>query len=273
MLLGVGAAVVVLGGVLYVTLGRYLFARGTTTPVPLEEIEQRYFASTTTTTAGGPTAAPATSAAARPAIEVLPQPGVYVYATSGSDRIDALGGDHHDYPPTTTITVTAAGCGVQQRWDVLEERWEAWQRCAGPDGATVSEPARTNYDEFFANGVRDDYVCVGDARPLAASPGSVWMTACTDQDGNAETHAGTVVGPERRQVAGAAVDTTHVTVVVTDQDSRNLQTIDTWYLDGTDLVVAQTSTDHAVNPSPIGDVDYDEQYSIELTSLTPITAG
>ena len=38
-------------------------------------------------------------------------------------------------PPTptrriTTVTVTPAGCGVQTRWDALQERWNARQLCA-----------------------------------------------------------------------------------------------------------------------------------------------
>jgi hypothetical protein len=279
-------AVLVLVGAVSVAIGRYLFTRGTSTPVPLQEIEDRYFASTSTSDAPGPSAAPTTAppgtapgGATTPTVvepaapTVLPVPGVYVYRTTGGDRIDALGGDHHDYPATTTITVTASGCGVLQRWDVLEERWEAWQRCVAAGGAAVSEPSRTNYDEFFAMGVRDDDACTGDARPLQPAAGATWTTVCTDEGGTSQTHAGTVVGGETRQVAGASVATLHVRVAVTDQDSRNQQVIDTWYLDGTDLVVAQTSTDHSVNSSPIGDVDYDEQYSIELTSLTPVTAS
>jgi hypothetical protein len=204
---------------------------------------------------------------------VLPEPGVYLYATTGGDRIDALGGDHHDYPATTTITVSAEGCGVLQRWDALEERWEAWQRCVSAGGDTVDQPARTNYDEFFAMGVREEYACIGDGRPLEGAAGAVWTQVCTDDDGRAHTYTGTVIGAEPRRVGDAPVETTHVRVVVTDDDGRNRQVIDTWYLAGTDLVVAQSSTDHSVNPSPVGDVDYDEQYSIELTSLTPVTAS
>jgi hypothetical protein len=255
-----------------VALGRSLLERGTTTPVPLAEIEQRYYGSTTTSAASvapGP-AEPATAPPAAPELDVLPASGVYVYDTQGGDRIDALAGDHHDYPATTTITVTASGCGVLERWDVVEERWESWQRCLTADGASIAEPARTNYDEFFSNGQTDARTCTGDARPLAAVPGTTWTTTCTEGDAS-ETHAATVVGVEQRNVGSQQVITLHVTVSVTDADAEDLQTIDTWYLAGTDLVIAQTSTDHSVNASPVGDVHYDEQYSITLRALQPVT--
>ena len=37
-----------------------------------------------------------------------PQPGVYTYTTTGSDGVDALGGARHQYPATTTLTVSPA---------------------------------------------------------------------------------------------------------------------------------------------------------------------
>lgn len=259
-------ALVLIGVAGYLTVGRYLLARGTSTPVPLEEIEERYHSSTTSTAVALPTRPPSSGTAA--ANPVLPVPGVYLYTTQGEDKIDALAGDQHGYPATTTITITASGCGVLQRWDVLRERWESWQRCVAGDG--VAEPARTNYDEFFSNGVLEEFTCTGDARPVDAPAGSTWSAACTNGD-ESQTMAGMVIGREPRTVGGAEVDTLHVTVTVTDADPRNQQVIDTWYLLGSDLVVAQMSTDHAVNPSPIGDVNYDESYQIQLTSLEPVT--
>ena len=43
----------------------------------------------------------------------LPEPGVYVYATTGSAKVDALNGAAHTYPAETTITVTLEGCGAR----------------------------------------------------------------------------------------------------------------------------------------------------------------
>ena len=109
-------------------------------------------------------------------MSVLPAPGVYVYTTTGGDSVDALGGVSHDYPASTTITVTLADCGVLQRWDVAAERWEAWQRCL-TDGE-VAETRRTTYDEFFGIGQTDTYECVGEARPVDASSAMSWSRTC-----------------------------------------------------------------------------------------------
>jgi hypothetical protein len=193
---------------------------------------------------------------------------VYTYTTTGHDSVDALGGAHHEYPATTTITVTTNGCGVTQRWDVLVERWEEWQRCA--DGASVREPARTNYDEFFGQGQTDAYTCTGDARPVDAPAGTTWTETCTE-DGDTETRHGQVVGTEPQQVGGQTVQTLHVRVDITNAYPNDTQVVETWYLAGTDLVVAQQAHAGTTNPSPIGDVHYDEAYEIHLDSLTPLT--
>ncbi len=254
----------------------HLFAGSESTPVPLAEVEQRYNALTSTTIAdpdpetetdpdpdpGTDTDGPTTTTANELAV-----PGVYMYATTGRDSVDALTGAHHDYPATTTITVIPTACGIQQRWDVLEERWEEWQRCIDSDG--VSEPGRTNYDEFFGQSQTDTWVCTGAPRPLAAAAGTTWSKTCVN--GSAiDTYDGVVIGTEPQVVGTTTVDTLHVRVTITDDVSPDLQVIDTWYLAGTDLVVVQTSTAATTNDSPVGTVNYDETYGIRLSSLTPL---
>jgi hypothetical protein len=199
----------------------------------------------------------------------LPEPGVYTYTTSGRDSVDALGGAHHDYPATTTITVTRSGCGVVQRWDVLVERWEEWHRCA--DGDAVREPARTTYDQFFGQGQTDSYTCTGDARPADAATGTTWVASCVQGD-DVEIRHGEVVGTESLTVGETAVDTLHVKVTITVDDyPDDTRIVETWYRTGTDLVVAQRALASTTNPSPIGDVHYEESYEIHLDSLAPLT--
>lgn len=48
---------------------------------------------------------------------ILPEPGVYLYESSGFDSVDALTGARHDYPAQTTVTITTEGCGVRVRWE------------------------------------------------------------------------------------------------------------------------------------------------------------
>ena len=106
------------------------------------------FRSSTTVAGSGPTVAtnPTTTVAATtiPAStttlppRTTPTLGVYVYATTGDEAIDALTGVHHTYPAQTTITVVPGGCGVQLRWAPLVERYEQWDECPSPDGGLAT---------------------------------------------------------------------------------------------------------------------------------------
>lgn len=80
-----------------------------------------------------------------------------------------------------------------------------------------------------------------------------------------------MVGSEQRTVGTTSVDTLHVRVTVAGVTSTGIQIIDTWYLDGSDLVVAQIATAASANDSPVGTVNYAEASSIELVSLDPLT--
>lgn len=81
-------------------------------------------------------------------------PNALVYATTGFEEIDALGGARHEYPARTTITVLRqpSGC-VVYRWRPLEERLYAWELCAGELRRYKEE------HEFFGNADRRTYRC------------------------------------------------------------------------------------------------------------------
>jgi hypothetical protein len=286
------AGVLAIAAAAWTVLHYHVFDGTASTPLSIEEARDRYreVATSTvdpsTTTAATPSTAPATTSAApasasatsstsstsSPSSAVVPQLpplGVYVYTTSGRDEVDALGGAHHDYPATTTITVTPSECGVLQRWDVLQERWEAWDRCI--DGDTIRQPARTTSDQFFGQTQTDSYTCTGDARPIDAPVGTTWIITCV-QGAEADVHTGEIIGTESLTVGDHGVPTLHVRVSITTADTpSDVQTIDTWYQSGSDLVIAQTAHSATSNPSPIGAVHYVEDYEIHLTSLTPLT--
>ncbi len=198
----------------------------------------------------------------------LPAPGVYVYTTTGRDSVDALNGDHHDYPASSTITVQPSGCGISARWAVAEQRWDEWQRCATAGG--ITRPTSRSYHEFFGQGDDESMTCTGDARPVDAPSGTRWTMNC-DQAGAPEVHHGVVIGGEVQTVGGADVQTLHVRVTITDEVPADSQVTDTWYEIGTDLVVAQTGHNDTTSTSPVGDVHYHEQYTIHLDSTEPLT--
>jgi hypothetical protein len=86
---------------------------------------------------------------------VVPEPGVYVYASRGFDSVDALTGARHDYPAQTTVTVTTEGCGVRVRWNTVRERWDEWfiDRWLRPRaGLVLREVSGTDTDQSTALG-------------------------------------------------------------------------------------------------------------------------
>lgn len=249
----------------------HLFGGSDSTQLSAGEAKRRFDASTSSAnpTNSVSSAAVSQSTNASPVTtSVFPAPGVYVYATTGRDSVDVMNGAHHVYPPTTTITVQSTACGTQQRWDILEQRWELWQRCPNPLG--VSETGRTNYDQFFGQSQTDTWTCGGAPRPLSAATGATWSTSCTSGSAT-NTIEGVVVGIESQVVGSSNVDAVHVRVSITNDSPSDSQIIDTWYLAGTDLVVAQTSIVATSNASQVGTVHYAETYEIHLTSLTPLS--
>ena len=242
---------------------------GRTTTVSAEDAVNQYRVAAASTTA--PPTLPSTTASpttvAPPA--QLPEPGVYTYATTGSDGVDALGGARHQYPATTTLTVVESGCGVTERWVAAVERWDETTACLSPDGTGVSMVHFTGFHRFFGGDSTDDYACSGDPRPTrATSAGAAWTTTCIAAD-ETVVHHGTVGAVEELDVGGTSVRTIHVTDVEDDGDPTDHQVIDTWYQEGTDLVVRRTSRIATSSSSPVGLVHYDEAYQIDLQSLTP----
>jgi hypothetical protein len=272
------AALVVVAVPVAAVLHPYFGGGGVTTSIPLDQLRDRYREATATTALEPSTRAPTsgpmatspddTTAPSAPSVpSIMPTPGVYLYATTGGDSIDALQGDHHDYPATTTITVIAEGCGVRQRWDVAEERWAQWRRC--PTTGAVSQTGWTNYDMFFGRSQTDAYSCTGDPRPIDAPAGTTWSIVCT-QGAEVDNIGGTVVGTEHRSVGGVDVVSLHVRQVVDPGTSSDSQVTDSWFLLGSDLLIARTATNATTEATLIGSVHYAEHYSLDLTSLEPL---
>jgi hypothetical protein len=273
----IAAAILLLGAIGGLVAWWRLHEGGRTTTVSAEEALDKYraaVASTTTAPATTPprpaTTAPARATPSPPTTAAppvrLPEPGVYTYATTGSDGVDALGGARHQYPATTTITVTPKDCGVVQRWVAAEERWDEMSSCLSGNGVAMTH--FTGFHRFFGGDSVDDYVCAGEPRPVDAAAGTTWTTTCVASD-ETTVHHGTVVGKQDLMVGGATVPTLHVTDVEDDGDPTDRQAIDTWYQVGTDLVVRRTSHIATSSSSPVGVVHYDETYQIDLQSLTP----
>ncbi|HEX6659692.1 MAG TPA: hypothetical protein VF065_16490, partial [Ilumatobacter sp.] len=69
---------------------------------------------------------------------------------------------------------------------------------------------------------------------------------------------------------GQLVDVQHVQMQIEDEDEYWEHTTIDWYLAPDGLPVEVVATKSSLSPSPIGPIQYDEQYHLELESLTPL---
>lgn len=241
-----------------------------TTPVTVDDAVAS-FRSASTTAPPAPARTVESTAPAPPTVAAraarLPELGVYVYATTGWESVDALSGTRREYPAETAMVVTADGCGVLSRWTVAAERWDGWRTCVVPEGITST--AYEAYHEFFGIGTNRSYLCDGDPRPVEAPAGATWTLVCSG-DGDVSTQVGTVVGSVDVTVGGEQVRTQHVRIDVTPTGgSVGTQAIERWVVPETGLVVREQSATDTRQGTQVGRVHFQEQYRIELRSLTP----
>jgi hypothetical protein len=194
--------------------------------------------------------------------------GVYVYATEGYEKTDALTGVRHRYPPRSTITVTRDPCGVRMRWDVLKGRSTTWTYCIAPGGWAVA--SQDERHTFFGRTERTTYVCEDTPiRPAGDTTGVSWDVSCSTNSSE-EAGAGTVVGRELLPVSGIPVATVRVRKTTSfTGEIRGTTTHDVWFARESGVPVRIAMVSRTTNDSPVGDVHYDEDVTLRLTSLTP----
>ncbi|HUF00848.1 MAG TPA: hypothetical protein VMN35_00350 [Gaiellaceae bacterium] len=194
--------------------------------------------------------------------------GVYVYVTQGRERTDALTGVTHPYPARTTVTVTRHECGVRMRWDGLEGRSTQWVFCVTPAGWTLE--SQDERHTFFGRTERTTYTCSNAlVRPADDSVGPVSSVACSTGAAEelGETH---VVGLGLISVGGIRVETVHLRRTSSFEGViRGAARHDLWLARETGVPVRIVMTSRTTNDSPVGDVHYEEDVSLQLTSLTP----
>lgn len=192
--------------------------------------------------------------------------GVYVYATTGSERISALGGLEHAYPARTTVTVTGGGCGMTLRWTPLQHRSNTYEIC--DDARSLA-----GWSEAHRFVGRDDVTrwrCTGTAwLPADTDAGSRSRFTCTSTDSTQEGTT-TVVGEETLRVGESDVEVVHLRTAARETGNARGPTLEQrWLEQKTGLPVRLEYTVTTSNPSPIGDVRFHESYSLQLVSLQP----
>jgi hypothetical protein len=199
----------------------------------------------------------------------LPKPaGVYLYATDGYEKTDALTGVTHRYPLRSTITVTKDACGVRMRWDVLKGRSTTWTYCLASGGWEIA--SQDERHTFFGRTERTTYVCEDTPiRPGRDTAGAHWDVSCAT-DTSEEAGTGTVVGGALLAVSGRRVATVQVRKTTSfTGEIRGTTTHDIWFARESGVPVRIAMVSRTTNDSPVGDVHYEEDVTLRLTSLTP----
>ena len=265
--------------------GGFVYLRGGSTPVPVDSAVERFRErgervfeleadrpakrEVESQAAGSQVRVPA-SVEVAPARTGRPRPaeGVYVYATTGGDDVDVLGGSRHTYPAETTITVRHAGCGLVERWDALEERWDERESCRGEGGDTLKR--MTSFHEFFGRADQRTLRCTGFTSPAGFQPGASWSSRCASENTTARSTL-TAVGWESLDVAGVPVRTMHVhveTKVSGEQEGTSVR--DVWGSAETGLVIREHTKLESYSNQPVfGRTRYHEEYDIRAMSLEP----
>ena len=194
--------------------------------------------------------------------------GVYVYRTEGDEKTDALTGVTHRYPKRSTITVRADECGVSLLWRVLDGRSTEWVFCVTPKGWELR--SQDERHTFFGRTEHTTYTCThSPIRPDPPSVGSRWRVSCSTSDAD-ETGLGTVVAGALVRAAGATLDATHVRKTTRFTGAiRGTARYDFWFHRRLGLPVKIAMVSRTTNDSPVGDVHYDEDVTLLLTSLKP----
>ena len=189
-------------------------------------------------------------------------PGLYTYATTGFEEIDALGGARRAF-----LTLQPGGCGTIARWTALEERWDEHELCRSPGGFDAA--AYNSFHEWFGQSDLQEFSCGPRGVPAIPLEAGSWSYECAN-DARTEVFEVEALTDQAWTVGGDAVDAVLVRIRSTlSGESTGSSKSETWYLPGTSLILFRNSFRTSVNESPIGDVTYTEDYQMNLVSLTP----
>jgi hypothetical protein len=190
-----------------------------------------------------------------------PQPldGVYTYATRGEESLDVLGGTHHPYPSTTTLTVVQVPCGLRLRWDALAGRSTTWTLCTGSPGPNLRRLDEVH--SFFGRHDRTLYTCTG----------STGRFQCRSRH---DVQTGQEIGaaPARLDIGGQPVQALHYRTVghVSGAD-RGTETTEWWLALYGGLPLELVVSNRTSRPEPlIGRAHYREDVTLRLVSTTPL---
>jgi hypothetical protein len=206
-----------------------------------------------------------------PTAFAFPAPGVYTFETSGHEETNALGGQRHDYPKETTMTIRRDGCGWVSHWQPLAERWEESEICEHATGSEMEH--YTMYHEFFRRGQKEVFACPGGfVQRVNAKPGDRWTFDCVSDQSKAVSRT-SFVSIDTVVVGGHSVRAVHMRYEITASGADSGTLIqDRWISLGAQRVmVRMLQKANLTTKSPFGPVGYKEEFRLDLKSLQPRT--
>lgn len=195
--------------------------------------------------------------------------GVYLYATEGRESVNALGGATHIYPDRTSITVIEVPCGIELRWDALENRSTTWTFCTTAAG--VEFRISDERHMFFGQGDHTIYRCSDRLLiPKKPAAGATSPFSC-DSGRNLEIGEARVIGYSTIEVGGRRVRAIRVShnQTIRSRDSGS-ETIDWWLDAATGLPLRVELRSRTSRKMWVGLVKYHEDFNLRLLSLTPM---
>jgi hypothetical protein len=199
----------------------------------------------------------------------LPSPGVYRYATSGSEDLSVAGATR-TFPTTSYLIVQDDGCATE-RWEPDEQHVEGLLICPTAGGGLAS-PRATTQEQIAGMTTTDVITCPATTVFLPARPrvGQRWQATC-QTPGSTVTLTGQVVGDPSVEVGGQAVPAVHTRLTFTFAgDQRGTNPTDYWVAPTTGLILREReSVDLSDAAGPFGSVRYTERMAIALASTAP----
>jgi uncharacterized low-complexity protein len=194
-------------------------------------------------------------------------PGVYRYATSGSESVTGADfGTTHKYGGVSTITVSSGRCGERERWQVLVQRWTQAEACAGQHGGGTVR--LTEFHEFFREGQEDSLLCHGPAGAETSRPGARYSSSCRSRGSSISTVTH-VIGPRRISVGGQGFDAIGTVSESTLRGGTSgTSSREDWRRRSDGLLLSRWSQTDA-DTSEGGGSHYSERYTIRLLSTKP----
>lgn len=200
----------------------------------------------------------------------FPRPGVYRYATQGGETLDtAVSSAGHDYGGISTITIEASGCGVEERWQALAERWTQARLCLGPAGSRLD--SLRDHHQFFGIAQVSDYRCEGSALPPASDlrAGEGWATECNAEN-SAVSSLTRVLGAAVLTIAGEPVAAirTRSRSALSGESSGTAMREEWWRR--SDGLLLRREVEVEADLNVLGGGHYSESISLRIRSLEPL---